>query len=235
MIYSFSRLNLYDTCPYRFYKKYIERLEEPVSKPLALGKAVHNAIEDKIKGVDHTEAILNGWIETNFHSEVTLDEINELASRAKIYPNKGDTEKRFKLPLDSGENAPMIQGIIDVVERKGRSITDWKTNRAMYSVTDTYQVGLYAWAVSELYGTSEVVGSLQFLRFRKSSSKIFDRFDMENARLWALGLAITIEDKLELYSMVPDKGEKIFPACPSNECRHCPFATDCVSKFSKFI
>ena len=45
MIFSFSRLNLYKTCPYRFFKKYIEGYEEPITYPLALGKGVHKAIE----------------------------------------------------------------------------------------------------------------------------------------------------------------------------------------------
>ena len=37
-----------------------------LSYPLALGKGVHKAIEDKIKGFSHTEAVLNGMIEADF-------------------------------------------------------------------------------------------------------------------------------------------------------------------------
>ena len=70
MIFSFSRLSLYETCPYRFYKKYIQGYKEPSSYPLALGKGVHKAIEDKIKGFSHSEAVLNGMIEADFQPEV---------------------------------------------------------------------------------------------------------------------------------------------------------------------
>ena len=66
MIFSLSRSSLYTTCPYRFFKKYIEGNEEPATYPLALGKGVHKAVEDKINGVSHSEAIFNGIIEASF-------------------------------------------------------------------------------------------------------------------------------------------------------------------------
>ena len=95
MIYSFSRLNLYTACPYRFFKKYIEGYEEPTTYPLALGKGVHKAVEDKINGVSHSEAVLNGMIEAEFHPEVTMDEMSKLVSHAPIQENMGETGDSF--------------------------------------------------------------------------------------------------------------------------------------------
>lgn len=234
MIFSFSRLNLYSQCKFRFYKKYILKYEEPTTLPLALGKAVHKAIEDKINGADHSEAVLNGLIEADFHEEVTTDEISNLTNRAKLYPDMGDTEIHFKLPLEDKEDAPMIQGFIDVVGKKREFITDWKTNRKRYNVLDNHQVGLYAWAVSKKYNVSNVLGTLFFLRFRKGSSHLFNAWDMENARLWALGIANEINSKLELYDMIPEKAADIFPASPSSICQHCPFVLDCKQTFTNY-
>ena len=106
MIFSFSRLSLYETCPYRFYKKYIQGYEEPTTYPLALGKGVHKAIEDKIKGVSHSEAVLNGMIEADFHPEVTMEELSDLVSHAPIQENMGETEIHFQLPLSDEEISP---------------------------------------------------------------------------------------------------------------------------------
>ena len=115
MIFSFSRLSLHESCPYRFYKKYILGYDEPTTYPLALGKGVHKAIEDKIKGISHSEAVLNGMIEADFHPEVKLEELSELVSHAPIQVNMGETEIHFQLPLSDETSAPMIQGYIDLV------------------------------------------------------------------------------------------------------------------------
>ena len=98
MIFSFSRLSLYETCPYRFYKKYIQGYEEPTTYPLALGKGVHKAIEDKIKGVSHSEAVLNGMIEADFHPEVTMEELSDLVSHAPITREHGGDGNSFSTP-----------------------------------------------------------------------------------------------------------------------------------------
>ena len=67
MIFSFSRLSLYKTCPYRFYKNTFKDMRNHNISSLALGKGVHKAIEDKINGINHSEAILNGMIEADFY------------------------------------------------------------------------------------------------------------------------------------------------------------------------
>ena len=99
MIFSFSRLSLYEICPYRFYKKYIQGYEESTTYPWAVGKGVYKAIEDKANGVGHTEAVLNGMIEADFHPEVTMEELSVIVSHAPIQENMGKTEIYFQLPF----------------------------------------------------------------------------------------------------------------------------------------
>jgi len=233
MIFSFSRLNLYEQCPYRFYNKYILKKDEPITQPLALGKAVHKAIEDKIKGVEHEEAVLNGYMEAEFHSELSYEDISELTAKASVHPGMGETETYFKLPLADDDNAPMIQGFIDVVQPDG-SIIDWKTNRVPYSVQDTQQVALYCWAISKIRNLDEVKGSYYFLRFRREDSYIFTSKEMDEARRWALNLANEINGKLDLYSMFPEQYKDLFPAKPSRLCSHCPFSVACIKEFDPF-
>lgn len=230
-IFSFSRLSLYESCPYRFYKKYVEGYEEPITYPLALGKGVHKGIEKKLNGRSDKEAITSAIIEAEFHPEVTKKELSYLIKNApihQIYPNK--VEMYFKIPLSNEENSPYIQGYIDVVGEN--FIIDWKTNRVPYDVTENNQIGLYAWALKQLTGIDEVYGSLYFLRFKKESKFLYTVKEMEKARLWAYNLAKDIQSKLSLVKGMPELKDDLFPATPTNNCSHCTFALECFRKFS---
>lgn len=230
--FSFSRLSLFETCPYRFYKKYVEGYDEPVTYPLALGKGVHKAIEDKMNGLSHEDSVLNGIVEAEFHPEVTKQELSYLTRNAPIHNIIGETEVYFKLPLSDENNAPMIQGYIDVVNRN--FIVDWKTNRVMYDVRDTHQIGLYAWAMNKLRGIQEVYGRLYFLRFKRESNFRYTSTEMETSRMWAYRLATNIQGKLNLAKVMPELKNELFPATTSSFCSHCPFAVECFRKFSPF-
>lgn len=228
MIYSFSRLNFYATCPMRFRFKYLDGLKEEISKPLALGKAVHKAIESKINGDTFSEAVLNGFIEADFHRDVSFLEIAHLVRRAPVKKGIGQTEVYFKLPLSSSPSAPYVQGYIDWV--KGNRMMDWKTHWKPYSVMANHQMGLYAWALKQLKGYPIVEASVYFLRFNKESKRFFRLTDIEKAHQWAETMANEIEGKLSISKIVPEERDRLFPATPSSACRHCFFVVHCYQK-----
>lgn len=228
--FSFSRLSLYETCPHRFYKRYVEGLQEPTTYPLALGKGVHRAVEDKMNGLSHQEAVVNGFIEAELHPEVTKQELSWLTNNAPIHQIQGETEIYFKIPLADEDDAPLIQGFIDVVGNN--YIVDWKTNRVMYDVRENNQIGLYAWAMNKVRGMEDVYGRLYFLRFRRESNFRYTFKEMESARSWAYNLAKEIQGKLALAREMPELKDDLFPATPSSFCSHCPFAVSCFRKFS---
>lgn len=229
MIYSFSRLSLYATCPYRFFLKYILGYEEPVTKPLALGKAVHKGVEMIIReGLSIEEAAYEGYVEADFHPELTYEEIRILISNAPVHHGMGETEVHFVLPLSDAPSAPKLQGYIDLVQ--DGSFTDWKTNWHPYDVWDTYQLPLYAWAYMRLYKTEKVKGSLYFLRYRKVMSDTFDQENTKKAVEWAYALANEIEDRIFLYEVEPEAQDRLFPATPSSHCATCPYALHCYRK-----
>ncbi|WP_245001163.1 RecB family exonuclease [Caldalkalibacillus thermarum] len=235
LIFSFSRLSLYEQCPYRFYLKYIEEREEPVTKPLALGKAVHKAIEKIIAGDSFEEAVTAGIIEVDFHPEVEREEIEKLVQKAPVQPDMGKTEVHFELPLAPFPSAPRIQGYIDLIVdgENETAFVDWKTNWKTYDVFATMQMPLYAWAISEMRGLEEVEGNLYFLRFGQKCGHTFTIEEMENARQWALEQAREIEDHLFLLELESEKVDRIFPAKPSSACQHCPFVMECYSRFAR--
>lgn len=224
--FSFSRLQLYETCPKRFYYKYIKKLPDDTnSKPLALGTAVHKALELIVNGTDFNEAIKQGYIECDFHPEVTLEEIQELVGKAPLQKLRGQTEVYFCLPLFNYQGSPMLQGYIDLV--CGNTIVDFKTNRKMYGVGDNHQIALYSWALAQKEGYGQVLGSLMFLRFRKESSSVFGEARINEALEWARGLVNEIRFKLDVIEFAPDKQNEVFPYQASSACEHCPFVLEC--------
>lgn len=229
--FSFSRLQLYQNCPLKFYYKYVLGIDEPTTKPLALGKAVHKAIECIINGTDPENAIKKGIIECDFHEEVNSNEIRELVEKVPFEKLKGETELYFRIPLFDYHDSPVLQGYIDLVD--GDRIIDFKTNRIIYNVTDNYQVALYAWALSELRGFNQVEGSLYFLRYKKESTCLFNKSMITEAVNWARSLVNEIRFKLEMLEFYPDKWKDLFPYRPSSFCSHCPFALDCYNAHKK--
>lgn len=237
--FSFSRLNLFENCAFAWFLKYVVKIEQEDTLPLMLGKAVHKAIEMKMTGSEDKQALLEGWKEVEYYP-FDLDEYQKLFSRANVMKGEAESpnvnvELHFKLPLDSSEGSPVIQGFIDVYREifSTYSFTDWKSNRVMYEPLDTMQLPLYAWAISVIHNVSSVTGTLFFLRFFKDNVKTmtFTETHMEQARKWALELAEQINSALKRYYVLGEKLENTFPAKPNKGCANCPFANICVINY----
>lgn len=223
MIWSFSRLSLYEACPYRFCLKYIDGRSEPVTKPLALGKAVHKALERRTAGDPDDLAMLAGLAEADFHPGVTREELQRLLRMAPRV--RGETEVHFQLPLARQPGAPQLQGFIDLVQEG--AFLDWKTHLRPYSIRSTRQLALYAWALMTLRGWEAARGTLYFLRFRQAEAIMYTPEEAEQARAWAYNLAQNAALAVSLLELFPELRKELFPATPGTHCRHCPFAAEC--------
>jgi RecB family exonuclease len=239
-LFSYSRLKLFEECPYRWFLKYVLKLEEGETLPLMFGKAVHKAIEEKMLGKTDKEALLEGWKEVEYYS-FNLIEYEALFRRANVSQGEAnrpnvDTEQHFVLNLE-GEGSSQIQGYIDVTRRifGTLSFTDWKTNRVKYEPMDNMQLALYAWALAHIHNVTEVTGTLFFLRFFKDNAKTFTfkKQEMENARQWALNLANAINLALTELLAGRKSLEECFPARANQGCANCPFADICLFNYPK--
>ncbi|WP_126429965.1 PD-(D/E)XK nuclease family protein [Brevibacillus marinus] len=231
MIYSFSRLALYELCPFRFYLKYVMKRDEPITIPLALGKATHRGIECIVQtGCSVEEAVMEGLIAADFYP-ISRTDLVWLIRSAPVYKGMGKTETHFTLSLGDSSSSPKIQGYIDLEMED--SFVDWKTGRVPYGIWDTMQIPLYAWAILKQRPIQSVKGSLYFLRYRKWVTETFDRSLAERGRKWAYDLAMRIEQAQFLLEQFPDRVNEIYPAKPSHRCKDCPFALECYQTFKK--
>lgn len=220
-VFSFSRLNMFENCPRRFYYKYVLQLPEAVTVPLLLGKACHKAIELIVQGATKREAMVAGLAEIDFE-EIPFSDYNYLLNNVPPI-QAGETEKYFCLPL-SADGTVQIQGYIDWTN--GNEIMDWKTNRKVYAVQDNPQLALYSWAMSQLTGYTQIQASFYFLRFRREVSFLYSLNDMEKARQWAEKMARHIQNTVSQCNGTP-QDVALFPSYPNRLCEYCSFAANC--------
>lgn len=226
---SHSRLALYEQCPRQFYYKYILGFKMPVTKPQALGKAVHKALEVlAVQNIPVQEGIKQGLIECGFHPEVEPNEVRQLVENALSKKIEGVPEYHFQLPLFDVPDFPEIQGYIDRWNKD--EIWDYKTNWQPYDILSNYQLALYARAVSQITGLKKIKGHLFFLRYKKIYSYVFTEKEMNLAKEWAKRLITEINFKLEILEIYPDKVDELFPYQPNRYCSSCPFILDCYKK-----
>jgi len=238
MTYSFSRLDLYRQCPKTWYDRYILGNRDEGGEAATLGKVVHKALE--LMGEYQYDAKLSLTLakdDEEVSAEFNENEALYLIRRAVLHPH-GQREVHIVVPLDPSDDfSPQIQMFIDELvewdeEKEALAINDFKTNRSPYQINGSYQLPLYAWGTSQVYGVEEVYGSYQFLREEEGSrirGHLFTKEEMEKARKWAYDTATEIEQKL-LTLKAGGNPEVLFPATPGTKCETCSLAVDCSTK-----
>ncbi|QNB45430.1 hypothetical protein BR63_03315 [Thermanaerosceptrum fracticalcis] len=240
--FSFSRLNLYQTCPRRFYYKYVLELDDPPGEAAILGKTVHKAIELVLNGRSFDDAVLTACME---EAELMLDkqEIERMVQTAMntlpMFPGKPTGVEQYFLEklTEQSELFPgmvipetKIQGYIDLAykNRTLPAILDWKTNRQPYPVNHTWQIPLYASIIMEQEKAEAVEGVLVFLRTGQIFKQIISKEMAKMAMGWAARLAGEIN--IKLYHLNTDRADPLasFNSQPSTACGHCPWSYLCL-------
>ena len=255
MIYSYSRLSTFETCPRKFYFIYILLREEEVTKPLAIGKAIHKVIEVYINypSTPIEYALRNGFEEVDNHKDVTTEELMRLLSigqyRIEKFRNKRIqephnliVEHHFQINIGRFTDI-QLQGYIDILDRNGRTVTivDWKSGWGVFEdFHSSRQLALYTWVVSQITeGMFDTFyAEYHFLRFNKRVGKVVTKLEMEQARSWAVDTALEINERLEKLNALNAESEAVktnyvkqaFPKKLTKLCNSCPFAMNCFGK-----
>lgn len=237
-VYSFSRMEKYEDCPNCFCCRYIFKIEEPTTLPLALGKATHAVAESALKLKQDSRAFFETMCDVVMGlSPLKLDkeELLLLTYQPLVlqYVGKADPDKiehHFEAPIDPDNPfSPMLQGYIDIWQDEVDvvQLTDFKTNRKPYSPTDKHQLGLYAGYLADKTGKT-VIGNLVFLRTREATDHIYSYNNgIAAARAWAMDTALEIEERTENLLLKKGSPKELFPAKPGDNCRYCGFAGKC--------
>lgn len=233
---SFSRVDMYLSCPLRFRFAYVDRLPSAPSPHLSWGSTIHKVLETwwdrKLPSPPPVEdlyrALYDHWDDTGFAS-MSRDEKLEWYRHAQTvlarhharyretYAPAVATEQWFE--LDLGDDIEVV-GSIDHVERTaagGLGIVDWKTNRRAKPrerVAGSLQLAIYALAARELWGTEPEWVALDFVVPGVRVAVDRDHIDVDGAVAKLRSVAAKIRDEA-------------FSAAPSRLCDWCDYRSLC--------
>jgi hypothetical protein len=206
LAWSYSSLQAFETCPWRFYLTRVSKqVTEPQSPALAEGNAVHKALELHIKGQQ--------WLPEKYARLVPL------AERVKAEPGAVTAERTFALNQAFQEVryfAPdvWVRGKIDVeIVRPNEAILiDWKDGKQK---EDIDQLELFAAAGFKLHPHVQKIDvAYVWLKARAVDKQTFVREQAQD--IWK-------KFSIRAQRMEHARAENNYPKRPSGLCREwCP-------------
>ncbi len=233
---SFSRIDLYGTCPRSFRFRYVDRLPSRPSPHLSFGSSVHAALEafhDRtLPARPDVDALLASlyehWDASGFADlprEEQLAFYRHAQEVLRRYHSRGPLEGRrvvateawFELPF--AYEAVVVGSIdrVDVDDDGALHVVDYKTNRrarARADVAGSLQLALYALACRHLYGQLPATVALDFVVPGVTVAVTLEELDLEAARTAVLDTAAAI------------RAER-FPTTPNRLCDWCDHRRVC--------
>lgn len=236
--YSYSRLSLFESCPAAFHMKYIQKLPEAPSEPLAFGGLMHKIM------ATYNQHCLKHSLETDitampdiahkcFYAEPCglpssrLGEVLALADRIAGYHTVNPAtvvgiEEWVQAWLEGRKY--IFRGIIDRLDIEGDTaiITDYKTDhqlRPQSEIEKDFQLAVYAWLITKEYPqVTQFVIQLDFLRHGIVREAFLDAGRVGQVEAQVLGLIAQVEQTIA-------KGK--FKPRPGHFCSWCGYSSQC--------
>lgn len=200
---SFSSLDVYSNCPFRYKKLYIEYKKEPANKYLLYGSAFHELLDNIYKEENFTSSfafqlwpqILNKEVLKKKYSQITKKEISKIESNGRR-----DIEVFFELARREGLLRPVIEHEYElegkyrqhILKAKidlilgiggGIGIIDWKTGNpdkkvlmqlALYAALYSKKTGkIIDWICPVYFRTKEIVYQSFDRNIQEEAGKFF--------------------------------------------------------------
>ncbi len=238
---SYSKLKRYEQCPQSYYRHYVLKERSEPNDSLLFGSLIHKVLEtyyrQKLDGhyvgpVDDKELIdifKQLWIEsgitrvTDSNQELFGDGIKILTDYAQRNTGFDFTqvlaiEINFEIKIGKFKVIGFIDRI-DLAAPNGVAITDYKTNRVMFSRNDVdrdLQLSIYQMAAKELYPEAiNIIPVFYLLRHNIRISTQRSEADIDLAKEYIQ----TLGSQIELA--------KDFPARLNSNCHYCDHKAGC--------
>lgn len=253
IVYSHSKLWLYESCPEYYKLRYIDKKAPvmPTTIPLFLGSATHEALEWLYHQVKHRPVEVDDLIE--YFTERWLALLEDESLRAQegediAAYNKGvrfltdyytknkpfnqkvlAIEHKVLFSLDT-EGKYKIQGFIDrldISEDGTYEVHDYKTNQSMKKkeeIDKDRQLAFYHIGLKETFGKDIKVKLIwHFLNFNRDVTSSRTEEELEKLR----------EDTIELIEKIEKTTE--WPSCKSKYCDWCNYKKDNNISYEEYI
>jgi len=229
--YSFSRLDLYERCPWAYKTVYLDRIPRAKNEALETGQLLHGLVADYLNRLIATGQPTDwDWARSATPKEALADAM-EMWKRfygtfalpeSLEYPG---VENRLAFnanwqPCDFFSEEVFFRMVIDFHFRQDSLgvIVDWKTNRAVpQTVVKDLQLRTYGWGLKQaLYPeVQEVLLRLHFLRYGKEREIILESQDLAG-----------VPDELEARISVIES-DKDYDPTPGSFCGLCGVTAHC--------
>lgn len=227
---SYSRINTYKTCSWKYRLIYIEGRHLPPNPFISLGLSMHRALEDfhtrKAQSFDELlESYNASWVNEGFGTPQQVQDFFEKGQRMlENYwvSNRDDKneilflEKDFNFEL--GRNR--LRGIIDRIDRRPDGtyeVIDYKTHAELWSsakVDSDLQLSIYALACEKSLGFAPGALSYYFLAHNRKMSTVRTKEQIEQA-------LVTVEETAE--KIINKEFVPCMTHCPKCDFKHiCP-------------
>jgi len=232
--YSFSRLDLYDRCPWAFKTVYRDKIPRAQSEALQTGTVMHQLVADYL-GRLIASAQLTDWewargaipkepiaqvsemveMWERFYQTFTLPTVMD----APGVENKLAFDADWQ-PCEFFSEAAYFRMVIDFHFRQEALgvIIDWKTNRAMpQTVEKDLQLRTYGWGLKQAFypDIQEVLLRLHFLRYGKEREVLLTHLDLA-----------AVPDELQARIEVIE-ADHTFTPTPGSFCGWCGVTAHC--------
>jgi CRISPR/Cas system-associated exonuclease Cas4 (RecB family) len=229
--YSFSRLDLYDKCPWAYKKVIQEGLPRISNEAMVTGKTVHALIADYLvrlisqkqqtdwewaEGAAPKDAlpdILQIW-ERFYNSFVLPPALEAYGVEHKLAFNRNWQPCEFSAP------EAYFRMVVDFHFRQGELavVLDWKSNRAVpETVVKDLQLRTYGWGLKQVVypKAQEILLRLHFLRYSKEREVLLEPQDLE-------GVPEILADKIKTI----EEDQNLEPT-PGSFCGLCGITAHC--------
>lgn len=236
--YSFSRLNLFESCPAAFEMKYVKKVPEAPSEPLAFGGLMHHIIAEYSKhclqkGLETDITAMPEIAHTCFYGKPSgLDSSRypEVLSLAEYIAGGRTVNPLTVVGIEEwvqawlGGKKYLFRGIIDRLDIEDRTaiITDYKTDHLLRTQADVeadFQLAVYAWLITKEYPqVDRFIVRLDFVRHGVVREAVLDAGRVSQVEAQVMGLIGQVETAL---------AKRKLPPRPGHFCSWCGYSAVC--------
>ncbi|RJR31099.1 MAG: PD-(D/E)XK nuclease family protein [Desulfobacteraceae bacterium] len=229
--YSFSRLDLYEKCPWAYKKVHLDGIPRVSNEAMLTGKTVHALIADYLlRLINQKQQTDWAWAESAAPKEASPDvlQIWQKFYNSFILPPALETygvEHKLAFdrnwqPCEFSADAAYFRMVVDFHFQQGELavVLDWKSNRAVPdSVEKDLQLRTYGWGLKQVTypNAQEILLRLHFLRYGKEREVLLEPQDLE-------GVPEILADKIKVIEEDQD-----YDPTPGSFCGLCGITAHC--------
>ncbi|MCR4425054.1 MAG: PD-(D/E)XK nuclease family protein [Firmicutes bacterium] len=225
-VWSYSRLEKFEQCPYRYWLTYEQkpRIAELDAEAPQEGKAVHDVIHGVLTKKGDVKSLAEHAVrQSSLLDEEDADDVAEMA-RAFLdrFSPSGQvlSEQHYEAKVDG----IWVQAYVDLLENMPHAVrvTDFKTDREKWKPSERMQLPLYAVVAHELFKKPVVIRNW-FLRFKRNPA-----LEEEAAPEMIVGAKTWLKNTVAAIEAARVLGEEAFCTRTGSHCKSCGAGLACV-------